>query len=137
MTLEERVEELERICGAITEHFNDKSDRDLHNISTEGKSTISSFNTPSNRYIDLTLGESGTRYIAPANGTVYFKRFNNGASGVTNSIFNERTGMIAESFSPFTVAVSLNVLKGDAFVIYHTGSATGIELKFYYAEGEI
>lgn len=110
-----------------------EGDKNVYMVKDLGASSAS---MPSNRYIDLTLAANGAEYIAPANGTVYFKRMNNGASGVTNTIVNNRTGIVTESFSPYTVAVSSDVEKGDVVTISYTGSASEIVFRFYYAEGE-
>ena len=48
--------------------LNNKLDLNANNLDTAGKSLISGLSMPSNKYIDLTLGESGSSYTAPANG---------------------------------------------------------------------
>ena len=98
-------------------------------------STVSSWGMPSNKYIDLTLGASGTTYTAPVNGYVYFSKVctANGQwayiqAGITVGGFG---GIIAgyKLFAP--------VKKGEKFIInYNLGGATEA-FRFYYAEGEV
>lgn len=53
--------------------LNGKADTDLSNVTDTGYIKMAGAGMPSSRYIDLTLGASGTTYTAPANGyfTVY------------------------------------------------------------------
>lgn len=84
---------------------------------------------PSNKYIDLTLGASGTEYTAPANGIFY------AASNVGS------VRLYANSFS-----ISSNILAGNwggqAFMPVKTGDKVGVAytnsstiVRFIYAEG--
>lgn len=41
---------------------------DASNFTSAGTTTLSSYGMPSSRYVNLTLGDSGTAYTAPANG---------------------------------------------------------------------
>lgn len=89
----------------------------------------SSWGFPSNRYIDLTLGASGTEYTAPANGIFY----------AASSVGSVR--LYTNSFS-----ISSNILTGNwggqAFMPVKTGDKVGVAytnsstiVRFIYAEG--
>lgn len=54
--------------GQISEALNDKADRDINNLNTQGRVRACGLSFPSNKFIDLTIGASGTDYTAPANG---------------------------------------------------------------------
>lgn len=56
--------------GAISESLNNKVDLNQLNTNTQGLEYLSGLGMPSSKYIDLTLGASGTTYTAPANGWV-------------------------------------------------------------------
>lgn len=105
------------------------------------QATIASM--PSNRYIDLTLGASGTTYVAPANGYVDFIR--------TCASTNEFVAMatISENGADLlhtkstagtannTANIYAPVKKGDSFKIVYTATGTAINsLRFIYAEGD-
>lgn len=90
---------------------------------------ISGYSMPSNRYIDLTLGASGTTYTAPANGWVSIKR------ETQVSIANKTLDDMASWSTSTAGALFLPVRKNDVFeVSYHEG--TGYYFRFYYAQGE-
>lgn len=55
-------------AAEIIEAIENKANADLDNLSPAGKSYASGLGMPSNRYLDLTLGSSGSSYTAPANG---------------------------------------------------------------------
>ena len=63
---------IDNTAGLNEELFNNKIDIDAGNVSVSGKAFISALSMPSSKYIDLTLGASGTTYTAPANGWFYF-----------------------------------------------------------------
>lgn len=108
----------------------------------------SSWGFPSNRYIDLELGASGSTYTAPANGWYYLQK-HSGANNQYSVIFalkdGETTGETLEAIEYGAIewtplgnngnAIMLKVPKGKKVVINY--SLTGvIELfRFIYAEG--
>lgn len=96
---------------------------------------------PSNKYIDLTLGASGTKYTAPANGW-----FSLGGLDTIGEVSNygfvmrrgDRFGL--ESRIGNTAITGwcngiLPVRKGDVVYIYHNMKVADSQLRFYYAEG--
>ncbi len=99
---------------------------------------------PSNKYVDLTLGASGSEYTAPANGyfswsgllkgsVAYFVLYNKTTRLGTQSYssYNADTGVIGSCFVP--------VSKGDVVVNknYASTSLTTNYFRFIYAEGEV
>lgn len=103
------------------------------------KSEISGWAMPSNKYIDLTLGASGTSYTAPANGWV-FARTKAGSNKSFLQINNSTTAL--QSFSNmYTVGARasgiLPVQKGQVFSFgYETGDTVEF-FRFIYAQGEV
>lgn len=91
---------------------------------------------PSSKYIDLTLGASGTEYTAPANGY-----FNLSKNGNTNQYIyitvghlqqisrNTANGAEATIFTP--------IRKGDKCKISYTATGSTNYFRFIYAEGEV
>ena len=88
---------------------------------------------PSNRYIDLTLGASGSTYTAPANGWFAFY-----CESICDSRIVTKGGLFGNTAlgkSGFANNNTVSVLKGDTVALTYSES-TGISLRFYYAEGE-
>ena len=91
---------------------------------------------PSNRYIDLTLGASGSTYTAPANGWFVFGRKTTNPAGC--GLSNQTTGIgcsyvVERSWSMLSYVPAK---KGDVVSItYWQGNSTTI-FRFIYAEGE-
>lgn len=106
----------------------------FHALDYNDKSTISGWSMPSGRYIDLTLGASGSTYTAPANGwfclsintgLTYLDIYNNNALGSTAT--NPNNGFIRRFVPAF---------KGDILAIYYLGTPNIAMFRFFYAEGE-
>lgn len=106
------------------------------NFSKTGRSYLSGLGMPSNRYIDLTLGASGSTYTAPANGYMYlgmtatvadqYANITDG-QGLTNIQNARAVGNYLDCFVAFK--------KGDVGIIsYDAGTLRAF--RFYYAEGE-
>lgn len=110
-----------------------KADTNLGNLSNAGKSLASGLGMPSNRYIDLTLGASGTTYTAPANGWVLVGKrcTNNQYLGTyANSIMK-----CLEVWNSIYCSLFFPVRKGDVFPISYTASGVTEVFRFVYAEG--
>ena len=91
----------------------------------------------SSKYIDLTLGVSGSSYTAPANGWVTFvKRTNRANQFVELGIPNGIRFRDSEGESSSAALTSLPVKKGDIFYITYTAGGTLTWFRFVYAEGE-
>jgi hypothetical protein len=105
------------------------------------KEYISGLGMPSDRYIDLTLGASGSTYTAPANGKYYLAKIS-GATGFRNiALSNVTAHYLVHDFSENTIGITLNAnleaKKGDIVRIDYTSTGSTIDFKFIYAEGEV
>lgn len=106
----------------------------FHAIDYNDKSTISGWSMPSSRYIDLTLGASGSTYTAPANGyfSWYCYQNNNGYIFVQSSasLLPNRVANASNDIAGF-----IPVKKGDIVRVEYA-NLTFNRLRFIYAEGE-
>jgi hypothetical protein len=108
------------------------------------KSEISSWGMPSNKYIDLTLGASGTTYIAPANGWVHIGARSGGKGAYINTLGSQNPLLSFYESRGYETGSQLSLIfpvkKGEYFAIrYANFRATNPDLifRFVYAEGEI
>lgn len=85
---------------------------------------------PSARYINLTVGASGTRYDAPADG--WFVASSDGV--VTIGLMGNRSGITVNGAAGFAPWATLPVSKGS-YVLFTYSSNQNNKLRFYYAEG--
>ena len=124
-------------AGRIEEKLVDKVDTNASNFTADGKSLISSWGMPSSKYIDLTLGASGTLYTAPANGWVYFNKIATatnqnlamGANGLGFSIFSSSAGQ--------WLGLTMPIQKGRNFYVSYTANGATNTFRFHYAQGEV
>lgn len=134
------------VCGSFTltngviSNFRPYST--LQVIDRNDTSWLSGLGMPSDKYIDLTLGASGSKYTAPANGWFSFEcgftaAFNSWASlGYTNyQIRDSRNGTTAGTSSH---TLFIPVSKGrECYLTYgNLNSSHSTNLRFIYAEGE-
>jgi hypothetical protein len=123
------------VNGQITS-FNPK--QPFRAVDYNDKATVSGYAMPSNKYIDLTLGASGTDYTAPANG--YFT-INKTASATNQSlqVINKQNQMAMNVYSTSSSSVMrgfVPVLKGQKCRINYSLGGTTTLFRFVYAEGE-
>ena len=113
----------------------------FHALDYNDKSTISGWSMPSSRYIDLTLGASGSTYTAPANGWFAFAK----RASAVGQFFN--VSYISPAKITFWSDVGAggvgNVLghlvpvqKGQIVGISYNAGGDIIQCRFIYAEGE-
>ncbi|MFQ6778236.1 MAG: hypothetical protein ACLRFI_02990 [Alphaproteobacteria bacterium] len=119
--------------------FTNKSNINLSNITATGKEVIAHLAMPSNRYVNLTLGASGTSYTTPADGYVYL-RLNLNTNGGFVYIQNDSAMSIFHrhySTSNWEQRVWLPVRKGGTYVVSYSGKvAAETDLfRFAYAQG--
>ena len=116
-----------------------KASVDLSNLSTAGRSLASGLGMPSDRYVNLTLGASDTRYVAPANG--YFAS----TATITGSGFGLLDLRYAETNKGCTagasgegrvVRVILPVLKDSVVSLLWNSSISVGSWVFIYANGD-
>lgn len=72
---------IEQTAGLNAELFNNKVDLNVSNLNAQGMSYIAGLGMPSDTYVDLTLGASGTTYTAPANGYVQISGYSTTVGG--------------------------------------------------------
>ena len=92
---------------------------------------------PSGRYIDLTLGSSGTTYTAPANGWFWFSKIA-GTNLFGVGIENKRNGMIigSDAGAPGSGNAVMPVLAGDNVVVRYSATGETLGFRFIYAQGD-
>lgn len=125
-------------AGRIEEKLVNKVDTNASNFTADGKSLISGWGMPSSKYIDLTLGASGTTYTAPGNGWFCLSKQSNGANQQVElgTGFNGLRNRCMVSVTDAAAMTILPVKKGEnAYVVYSTGGVTNL-FRFIYAEGE-
>ena len=94
---------------------------------------------PSNRYIDLTPGATGTTYIAPADGWIAFVKKTT-ATGQFVSLSNNTISMAimgcnASDGSGSNTSCFIPCRKGDEVVTWYSAGGDVLILRFIYAEG--
>lgn len=101
------------------------------------KSMITNWSFPSNKNIDLTLGASGTTYIAPADGYVYFRTEFISDDWVSVTIDNKTGGYMVTGVDKKngSIRLLLPVKKNDVFQIRYTSLGRQVIEKFIYAVG--
>ena len=107
------------------------------NFSKVGRSQLSFLTMPSSKYIDLTLGTSGTKYTAPANG--YFNLMKMAASNAQNihMTCNDRTDISWGSTTNVNVSLMFPVGKGDIVTVTYSTTGKTERFRFFYANGDL
>lgn len=113
-------------------------------MATKDFATSASF--PSNRYVDLELGASGSSYTAPANGWFFISRTSTGTTGGTFVQLSNSTVHIGNKsgFYHSSTATSWGdkticpCKKGDTVTAHYISASNVTEtiFRFVYAEGE-
>lgn len=123
------------VQGAITAKA---ASTNADNFSVAGKKVLSGMGMPSSRYIDLTLGASGSTYTAPANGKVAFAKQSTSTGQLaqlrnlsSNYIVNNR----AETSNDY-IDLVLDVAKGQTYQVDYSLGGDTAYLRFIYAEGD-
>ena len=113
----------------------------FHSLDYNDKRTIAGLGIPSDKYIDLTLGASGTTYTAPANGMFLFSTQLPASSYF--AIFNGNTNDTGELLDISISAIVQNyvtktfVKKGQTIRIQYVTINNNNASRFYYLEGEV
>ena len=111
------------------------------NFSQAGRSYLSGLGMPSGRYIDLTLGASGSTYTAPANGWFVLQCKVTG----NNKYFATRCsgsdyGFVIPVYTGggnIPVRTTIPCLKGGTYIVSYNVTINSTErFRFIYAEGE-
>lgn len=101
------------------------------------KSFVSGMGMPSARYVDLTLGASGSTYTAPANGYVNFAKKATVAKQEI-ALLNDTAllGVANQSVGADWMRIYMPANKGDVIRAQYTAAGDLISFRFVYAEGE-
>lgn len=123
-------------AGQITEALSEKLDIDLNNLPVSGKSTICGLGKPSGRYINLTLGATGSTYTAPANGwAAWGGQFSTAAGNLSignDSFYSQGTATSGAQY----IGVYIPVKKGENFYVDYAQVSATVLFRFIYDEGE-
>ena len=105
-------------------------------LKRSNKFEISGWGMPSNKYVDLTLGASGSTYTAPANGWLCLQKVAL-ASGQYIQFYNSTSHLIAFSNSSgaYGQAIIIPCKKGDFITVSYTTTGETLAFRFVYAEG--
>lgn len=128
---------IEQTAGITSETLNQKADIDGGNCSAN----FAKFGMPSEIYTNLTLGSSGSRYTAPADG--WFALGKTGNSGQMINMENQLDGSSSQTMgsriysaaSSVELKIYLPARKGDVVYVSYTASGTTNFFRFIYAEG--
>ena len=109
----------------------------FHALDYNDKSTISGWSMPSSRYIDLTLGASGSTYTAPANGHFFIHKVAGIATAYINFINKTNNTAINSNTTDkgYSSRMILPVRKGDVVKCEYNSTGETIYFRFIYAEG--
>lgn len=106
-------------------------------LTTGDSAKIAGYAMPSSLYVDLTLGASGTTYIAPADGYLYVNK-KSSAAGQYFWVDNT-TKNIVQSYVTVGTADNCLILfpvsKGDVMRVLYTAAGVTHAFRFIYAEG--
>ena len=93
---------------------------------------------PSNKYIDLTLGASGSSYPAQANGWFYLNKWTAHAGEYMNMNNSAGYGVNIQGFAnDSSPKIYLPVKKGDVVTVTYTATGSTTRFRFYYTQGEV
>lgn len=132
---------IEQTAGLNSELFNSKADTDLNNVTDNGKILMSSMGLPSDTYIDLTLGASGSTYTAPANGYYTLYKVSSASNQYIQMLNIASDNNSATNFVVRAVAngeydaCTMPCAKGNKLQINYTFGGATQYFRFCYAVG--
>lgn len=108
----------------------------LHSMIPDNSSVIAGYAMPSNKYIDLTLGASGTEYTAPANGWVVLSK----SASSTGQYIHLKCSVVESAIyagsNGSNLITYIPVLKSANFKCNYNAGGNTNSFRFVYAEGE-
>jgi hypothetical protein len=124
---------VEQTAGINAETLNRKADTGFGNVLDSAKELMANSSMPSGTYKDLTLGSSGSKYTAPADGWVALNKKATGAQ--YSQIASGGLAASAVGTSNSDVVVYLPVKAGNSFTVFYSLGGTTAYFRFIYAEG--
>lgn len=122
------------VSNGVISNFSSK--QTFHAVDYNDSSWVAQQAMPSTKYIDLTLGSSGTTYTAPANGWVVFGKAASGAGQFIALVTGYLVNQVVSNASGNILSIYIPVYKGKTFKAnYSAGGATN-SFRFIYAKGE-
>ena len=120
------------------EHLEEKTSRDLDNLSAAGENKAAVLSMPSDQFVGLALAESGSSYVAPESGYFqftkqaeivgeYIRLQNNTSGGISSGMCASSPETLLSAFVP--------VQKGDNITVCYTATGTTHTFRFVYAQG--
>lgn len=110
---------------------------DLSNVNNSAKVLMSRMSMPSNKYVDLTLGASGSTYTAPANGYISLRYNTTGATCYCH-VYDPSTGFGTTKFYTQSglngMIQNIEVRGGSTFAVLYAG-VNVLMFRFIYAVG--
>lgn len=120
-----------------------KANKDLDNLSSTGKEMLVNLGMPSETYVDLTLGTSGSRYTMPADGYILFSKQQTVANQKIALFLKDANNLniIATEVSDPRGYVNLKawlpVPKNGNVEVQYDAEGSTTAFRFIYAKGEI
>lgn len=139
VSTEGQTAEVEIDINKIYEDLELKVNKNLSNLTTEGKIIASGLGMPSAKYVNLTLGASGSVYTAPANGYFFISKELGKANGfvqLTNTTTHWLTSISFGNIASDWAMTWVPVRKGDVIAVSYDATGTTNSFEFIYAEGE-
>lgn len=121
----------------IATDLNGKADRDLINCSDTGTSNMAHAAMPSDTYEDLTLGASGSTFVATADGWLTLNKLTTAAGQYITLINNSnqlRTIVITNT-NGYGLSCYIPCSKGDTMTYNYTAAGTTNYFRFVYCNG--
>ena len=114
----------------------DGANTNLSNLTATGKNVCAHAGMPGTNYSNLTLGTSGSGYLAPADGYIHLAV--SSWSGVSGGVLymyisSPRCGLSTRYQSSDWVDMSIPVSKGQTVIIQYNGTPTVSSFIFIYA----
>ncbi len=105
--------------------LNSKASIDLTNVNDTAKIAMAGAGMPSNKYIDLTLGASGTTYTAPVSGWVSAMCTNSTVCNLHSRYVNSADYQMGGSSDRYAV---IPIAKGAKFNFYYNGTVNYLRI---------
>ena len=128
--------------GALAEALNNKTDTDVQNTTDVGSAQIAHYAMPSTTFENITLGSSGQKYTAPADGWLCIGKLSSASGQYINFVVYDASGTV-ELFRIYTTAMGTPtyetlvapVSKGMKVTINYSLGGNTQYFKFIYANG--